>query len=65
MENSQSYSDLLESGIRKKKKKNMQRGENSYYDADKAQSAYAKASSQAASDMSRKMKVKWGKKNAS
>lgn len=62
MESSANNKDLVEPGLRKKKKRRMEMGENSRYDADRADSAYSKASDDMARDMSRRMGIKRGKK---
>ena len=59
MDSSQNYADLLEPGVRMKKKKKMQRGENKMYDSAKAKSAEDSSTKKMASAMAKKMGAKW------
>lgn len=60
MESSSNYSDLKEPGLRKKKKKGIERGENSRYDAGRADKALSDTSAQMARSMAKRMGVKRG-----
>jgi hypothetical protein len=59
MDSSQNYADLLEPGVRmKKKKKKMERGENSMYDPARGKAAEDSAIKNKAKAMAKKMGVK-------
>jgi len=57
MESSNNYPDLLEKGLRKKKKK-MERGETGYYDPSKAKKAEDKAGAEVLRGRMKKLKMK-------
>lgn len=63
MDSSSDYPDLMEPGLRKKKRKKMERGEISFYDRNQSDKSQNVADREYSRMTMKKAGVKWGKKD--